>query len=344
MKNKGRKWRRFLGLAGILAVTLAACTCLGSVQISLGDTASILLCAITGQPAPEGVPAAVLLQVRIPRILCVALVGACLSLCGSAMQSLLQNPLADGATLGVSSGAALGAALAIALNFSPVGQLPFAGTVLCAVCFAFLSMVLVLSLSAWLDRTFSSQTIILLGVVYSMFATSATSLLISFFPEKARTITFWTMGSLSGSTYANALVLLLFFLLFGGALCLGWRELNAFALGEENARNIGVHVSGFKLRTLICVSALTGICVSVGGSIGFVGLIVPHMIRMRFGPNHRQLLPLCAFFGGVFLLLADLVSRTILRPEELPVGVITSLIGTAVFLCIFYSTRKKAGQ
>jgi iron complex transport system permease protein len=148
------------------------------------------------------------------------------------------------------------------------------------------------------------------------------------------------MGSLSGKSYEQCAVLLGGLLLFGGPLLAHGRELNAFAVGEENALNIGVPVRRVKLTVMICASALIGICVSIGGSVAFVGLIIPHIIRLAAGPNHRRLLPLSAFGGAVFLMLADLCARSILSPIELPIGVVTSLIGAVVFIVIFYRSRK----
>ena len=256
------------------------------------------------------------------------------------MQGLLRNPLADGSTLGVSSGAALGAVIAIAfgLNFP---SLPFAGTTVMAVLFAFGSLALILALAYRLDYSLSTNTIILIGVIYSMFVSSAMSILVTFASDKLKSITFWTMGSFQGSTYGNAALLAAALAVCGTILCLHARELNAFAIGEDNARNIGVNVRRAKLTVLVAVSVLIGVCVSVGGTIGFVGLVTPHMVRMLSGPNHKRLLPASMLSGATFLLLADLAARTVLRPRELPIGVVTSLIGAVVFIFIFYQTGKE---
>ena len=211
---------------------------------------------------------------------------------------------------------------------------------LLAMVFAFLSLALILSMAYVLDRSLSTNSIILIGVIFSMFASSVMSLIISFAGDKVRTITFWTMGSLSGTGYAHTRILLAALLVCGGVILRCGRELNAFALGEDNARHIGVNVRRVKLVILVAVSALIGISVSVGGSIGFVGLVVPHMTRMLAGPNHRRLLPASMVFGAVFLMLADLAARTVLSPVELPIGVVTSLVGAAAFVAIFFKTRK----
>ena len=138
----------------------------------------------------------------------------------------------------------------------------------------------------------------------------------------------------------NAAVLAGVLLVCGGIIVLHARELNAFAVGEDNARHVGVDVKRTKLIVLITVSVLIGVCVSIGGTIGFVGLVTPHMVRMIVGPNHKRLLPACLFGGAVFLLLADLVARILLDPLELPIGVVTSLVGAVAFIFIFYRTRK----
>lgn len=342
MKQKPEHFRAFeYGIFLILTLaTLCACVCIGSVSIPLKDTVTVIWNAVTGAPQPEGLATSIILSVRLPRVLCVALTGTALSLAGAAMQGLLKNPLADGSTLGVSSGASLGAVLAIAFGITFPG-LPFAGTMVMAILFAFLSLLIILGLSYKLDYSLSTNTIILIGVIFSMFVSSAMNIIIAFSSEKIKDITFWTMGSLQNSSYKNVLILLGTLLLCGGVLLAHARELNAFAVGEDNARHVGVDVKKTKLVVLISVSILIGVCVSIGGTISFVGLVTPHMVRMLVGPNHKRLLPACAFGGAIFLLLADLVARILLNPIELPIGVVTSLVGAVVFIVIFYQTRKR---
>lgn len=326
-------------LPPVLLMTMLLCVCAGSVPLSPGETLQILWRGLTGTEA-GGSGEAIILRVRLPRVLCVALTGASLSLCGAAMQGLLRNPLADGSTLGVSSGASLGAVLAIVLGMQFPG-LPFAGTMVMAMLFAFGSLALILTLAYALDRSLATGTIILIGVVFSMFVSSLMNLLITFAGEKIKSITFWTLGSLSGSTYVNALTLLLALTVCGGVLLALGGALNAFALGEEQAQHLGVSVRRVKLTVMVAVSVLLGVCVSIGGTIGFVGLVIPHMVRLVLGPDHRRLLPASLLAGAVFLLLADLVGRTLLSPIELPIGVVTSLVGAVAFLVIFYRSRKR---
>ena len=342
MKKRPEHFRLFeyLIFAGITLVIMCACICIGSVDIPLRDTLTVLKNALTGAPQPQNLAVSIILSVRLPRVFCVALSGTALSLAGAAMQGLLKNPLADGSTLGVSSGASLGAVIAIAFGIT-FPQLPFAGTMVLAVVFAFLSLMIILGLSYKLDCSLSTNTIILIGVIYSMFVSSAMNVIIAFSGDKVKDITFWTMGSLQNASYQNALVLAVALVVCGGILIGHATELNAFAVGEDNARHVGVDVRKTKLTVLITVSILIGVCVSIGGTISFVGLVTPHMVRMIAGPNHKRLLPATAFGGAIFLLLADLVARVLLRPLELPIGVVTSLIGALVFIFIFYQTRKR---
>jgi len=322
-----------------LLAAMLLCICVGSVSLPLKDTMVTLWNALWGLPVPQGISKSIILSVRLPRILCVALIGASLSLCGAAMQGLLRNPLADGSTLGVSAGASLGAVLALAFGVS-IPFLPYGGTMGMAMLFAFLSLSLILFLAYTLDRSLSTNSIILIGVIFSMFVSSLMSLVIAFSGEQLKSITFWTMGSMSSSNYTYAAILA-FALAICASIVLHYaRELNAFAVGEDNARHIGVNVRKVKLIILITISILIGVCVSIGGTIGFVGLVVPHMARMITGPNHKRLLPASLFFGAIFLLLADLVGRTLLSPIELPIGVVTSLVGSVMFVIIFYRTRK----
>lgn len=323
----------------IMLATALLCVCVGSVNIPVSDTLTAIWNTIFKLPIPEGISQSIIVFVRLPRVLCVALVGAALSVCGGAMQGLLRNPLADGTTLGVSSGASLGAALAIAFGINIPG-IGFATTIAMAMLFAFLSLVLILSLAYKLDYSLSTNTIILIGIVFTMFASSIMSLIITFAGEHIKSILFWTMGSLSGSSYTNALTLLGALILFGTVILRYSRELNAFAIGEDNARHVGVNIKKVKLVVLITVSALIGVCVSISGTIGFVGLVIPHMTRIVVGPNHRRMLPMTLIAGATFLMLADLVGRVLLSPLELPIGVVTSFVGSIVFLYIFYSGKK----
>ena len=329
----------YIAFIAVMFATMVICICAGSVSIDPMDTLGLIWRAITRQPIEASATSSIILSVRLPRVLCVALSGAALSICGGAMQGLLKNPLADGSTLGVSSGASLGAVISIAFGITIPG-LPFDGSMILAIAFAFLSLIIILSLAYKLDYSLATNTIILIGVIFSMFVNSVLSLIITFASDRVKEITFWTMGSLAGTSYENVLVLLIALLICGTIILRYARELNAFAVGEENAQHIGVDVKKVKMIIMVSVSALIGVCVSIGGTIGFVGLVTPHMVRMIVGPNHKRLLPASIFGGATFLMLADLVARILLNPLELPIGVVTSFVGALLFIYIFYQTRR----
>ena len=331
----------YLLFTAVTLATVVFCICVGSVTIPLKDTLTVIFAAVSGKEIPNGLAKSIILSVRIPRVLCVSLVGASLSLCGAAMQGLLKNPLADGSTMGVSSGAALGAVVAIAFDVSIPG-LPVSGRTGMAILFAFLSLLFILTLTYRLDSSLSTNTIILIGIVFSMFVSSISNFIITMVGDKVKNITFWTMGSLQNSSYLNAAIAAVPLAVCGAILFRRADELNAFSVGEDNARNIGVNVRRVKLTVLICISVIIGACVSLSGTIGFVGLVTPHILRGILGPNHRRLLPACTFGGTVFLLLADLICRTVLSPRELPIGIITSFVGAIVFVFIFYKQRRRS--
>lgn len=339
-KREGFSSVQYLLFIIITVSALLVCIVAGSVNIPIKDTVRIILDSILGREVPPSAFKAIILSVRLPRVICVALEGAALSLCGACMQGLLQNPLADGSTMGVSSGAALGAVLSLAFGITVPGfeQL---GTMGMSMLFACLSLFMILSLAYRLDNSLATYTIILIGVIFSMFVSSILSLVVTFAPDRAKNIMFWTMGSLASTSFSDAVILLISLIVFGGILLSLSRELNAFAIGEQNALHVGVDVKKVKLVVLIAVSAMIGVCVSIGGTIGFVGLVIPHMTRLVVGPNHKKLLPACLFVGATFLMLADLVARTILNPRELPIGVVTSFIGSITFIYIFYNSRRK---
>lgn len=328
-------------MAAAVVGTFLLCVCAGSVAVPVGETLRIIGSLLRRVPLEHGAAASIIATVRLPRVLCTALTGASLSLCGCAMQGLLRNPLADGGTLGVSGGASLGAVLAILLGISVPG-LPFAGTAVMAMLFAFLSLCLVLLLAFQTDRTLHTNTIILMGVIYSMFVSAVMNLLVTFAGNKLRTVTFWTMGSLASATWAEVWLLLGALVVFGTVLLMMAGPLNVLSVGEEQALHLGVDVRRVKLTVMIAASALIGVCVSVGGSIAFVGLVTPHILRLLTGPDHKRLMAGCLSGGAVLLMLCDLCARTLLAPLELPLGAVTSLIGACVFVWVLL--RRKGGQ
>lgn len=332
---------KYFILALSLVFVMGLAIMIGSVPISLKDTYQVVFCSIFNH-IPASIPnqvVSIIIKIRLPRVLTAALVGAALSLSGATMQGLLKNPLADGSTLGVSSGASLGAVLAIAFssNHIMVSKIGISGM---SIIFAFLSMILILGLTHIIDYSMSTNTIILIGVIYSMFTSSITSLIITIASNKVKNIVFWSMGSLSSVGYDDVISLSVMLFISVIVLLRYSSELNAFAISEENARHIGVNVKKVKLIIMIMVSAMIGITVSICGTISFVGLIIPHITRLLTGPNHKKLLPMSIFIGAIFLVIADLISRTIVSPSELPIGVITSFVGAILFVYIFYRMKK----
>ena len=253
MKNCSDRfsWRACALLSLALMAAMLLCICAGSVSVPLDDTLITMWNTLWGKEVPMGISKNIILNVRLPRVVNVALVGAALSLCGAAMQGLLHNPLADGSTLGVSSGAALGAVIALAFGVSIPG-VTNGGVMVMAMVFAFLSLVMILSLAYALDRSLSTNSIILIGVIFSMFASSIINLIISFAAEHIKSITFWTMGSLSGTNFGHSRILTLAVVLCGAVILRYARELNAFAIGEPSARllpQVRIHLcQGFSHR------------------------------------------------------------------------------------------------
>lgn len=332
------KFHHYLIFGIVLLLGMIVSLGIGSVSIPINEIFTILISKIKNEEVVSAA-SSIILAVRLPRVITTALVGASLALSGAAMQGLLRNPLAEGGTLGVSSGAALGAVIAIAYNIRIPG-IPFGGTVAMAIIFAFISILIILSLSYKLDFSLSTNTIILLGVIYSMFASSVRSFIIVFSTSKLESITSWSLGSLAGSTYEGALIIFLVLGIFGTVIISKSKELDAFAISEENAAHIGVDVRKVKLVIMVSISAIIGVSVAFSGSIGFVGLIIPHIMRRLVGPSHVKLLIVTAVGGSLFLLFADLIARTVLSPIELPIGVITSFIGSILFVYIYYSLRR----
>jgi len=350
-RNDGKKtlqwvWPKkilYIAFFAMLIFAFLLSVSVGSVDISLSDTTRILLNKGFGMGNIANIPdnlSVIIEQVRLPRVILAALVGAALSISGTSMQGLLRNPLADSSTLGVSSCAALGAVLAIATGFQ-LPLFPYLGIAVMSVLFAFGSFFIIMALSYKIDRNLSTNTIILTGVIISMFAGSIISFIVSISGEQMKSIVFWTMGSFSGRGWEYVGLVSPFIIIGVIGLLRYSSELNAFALGEEKAGYIGVDTKKVKYRILVYVSILVGVSVSVSGTIAFVGLVIPHITRMLVGPNHKELMPLSLVTGSTFMIITDLVSRTILRPSELPIGVVTSLIGSVIFIYIFYSQRRK---
>ncbi|QDY44907.1 iron ABC transporter permease [Planococcus glaciei] len=290
-------------------------------------------------PKSDEAAANILWNIRMPRVVLAGLVGASLAIAGAAFQGLLKNPLADPYTLGVSSGASVGAVMTLFFGIS----VPFLGNYTLPVMSmlgALATMFAVMSFAKLVDRSMKMETVILTGIIFSSFLGSVISLMIALTGEELRQIIGWLLGSVSMRGWPYVQMSLPFMLIGSFLLWLQRRELNAMLFGEERAQHLGVDVKKSKLMILISGSVLTGSAVAVSGTIGFVGLVVPHMTRLVWGSDHRHVLPLSFINGAALLIICDLVSRTIISPTELPIGVITAFIGAPVFAFIFFRQRK----
>lgn len=326
----------------LLAVWLSLA--LGPVSLPLFDTLRAGLRLLGVPIAADGLEQAELIlgQIRLPRTLLGLTVGAVLALSGVAMQGLFRNPLADPGLVGVSSGAALGAAVAI-VGSTWLGGIPevFAPYLL-SVC-AFLGGLGVTALVYRLGRRdgqTSVATMLLAGIALTALASSVVGLF-TYLADDAtlRTLTFWNLGSLNGASYQRLWPLLI--VAVGVALWLPRRAaaLNALLLGESEARHLGFDVERIKLELVLCTALGVGAAVAAAGLIGFIGLVVPHLMRLLVGPDHRVLLPASLLAGAGLLLLADLIARLLLAPAELPIGIVTALIGAPFFLFLLVRGR-----
>ncbi|RST07671.1 iron ABC transporter permease [Streptomyces sp. WAC07149] len=335
-----RRGLTLLLLAAALAVSIVAGLALGPVRIPPGQVLDIVL----GGPGARGAFASIVWDVRMPRVLLGAVVGAGLAVTGAVLQALVRNPLADPFLLGASSGASAGAVLVIV---SGAGAAAAAGGLgLPAAAFAG-SLAALLAVYALARRggTMTTGRLILAGVAvqYVLSALTSLVLVLSAKPDQLRTALFWTLGGLGGARW-DELALPAAALLAGTALLTALaRPLDLLLAGEEGARTLGLDTGRFRAAVFVLASLVVGVLVAYSGAIGFVGLMVPHAARMAVGAGHRALLPVAALAGAVFLVLADLVARTAAAPEEVPVGVVTALVGGPFFLWMLRRTSRTEG-
>jgi iron complex transport system permease protein len=323
----------FLLIIGLSAVIVVS-TGMGYIKIPVAAVAKIILTKISGQLSLiEGLDKlfpVIVIDVRLPRILSAAIVGGGLAISGVVFQGILLNPLADPYTLGVSAGAALGASLALLLNIGLLGSysvplFAFAGAV------GTLLFVIYLSSSS---GGVSSNNLILSGIIVAAIISAGISFLKYLADEQVAVIIFWLMGSFGSKTWMDVLLILP---MVGIGFCVFIfyaRDLNLMSLGNRTASSLGVDTRRVTITLLITASLVTAICVSVSGIIGFVGLLVPHMMRLIAGPDNRRLVPVSLLAGAILLLAADTITRTLL-PSEVPIGVLTALIGGPFFCYIF---------
>ena len=323
-------------LAGVMGVSLS----LGAVTIPLSKSWPILLHHFFGLGPDSGWTASdssIILDLRLPRTISGVLVGAALALAGAVLQAILRNPLADPFILGISSGAAVGGVLAIlfGLGSTFLGSYGIPGAAFGGALFTLFLVYYI----ARVEGRIPTYTILLAGVIVSSFFSAIIMFLISVTSnEQIYNVTFWLMGNLEHLASQSLGGIFLYLLVGSSVLFALAKDLNLMVLGEETASEMGVEVERVKKVAFVFAALITGVIVSVSGLIGFVGLIVPHGVRMIWDPDHRFLLPASALVGGMLLVVADTLARTVLAPSEIPVGVVTAMGGAPFFV---YLLRKK---
>lgn len=324
-----------LAIALVLSISIALT--IGPANLSLGEVWGSVGAHLTGSGSPLSVLRdGIVWELRLPRILTGAAVGAGLALVGAIMQALTRNQLADPYLLGISSGASLGAVTVLLLGAALV--LPLAAFV-----GALLALGATLALAGSFGRITPTRTV-LAGVAVSSLATALTSFVIFWAAtgDSYREVLSWLLGSLAGARWEAVLIAGGALVVVGLPLVLTGRLLDAFALGDTTAASLGIPVQGVRWTLLAASALLTGALVSVSGAIGFVGLVLPHAVRLLVGPGHRALLPLSALVGAVFLVWADTLARTVFEPRELPVGIVTAIVGAPVFAALLVRRRSEA--
>jgi iron complex transport system permease protein len=330
------------GLALLLLAVSAASLGSGAAGLTLADLAGAFR---EGGLDPRS--AVILWDIRLPRLAMGVLVGGALALSGALLQGLFRNPLADPGIVGVGAGASLGAVVAIVLGgLLPPGLAALAGLHLVplAAFLGGLGVTLLLYRLATNAGQTSVAVLLLAGIALAAFAGAATGILIYLADDRQlRDVTFWSMGSLAGASWgriASALPLILPALLAAPFLA---RGLNALALGEAQALHLGIRVQLLKRLAIFVTAAATGAAVAISGGIGFIGIVVPHLLRLAGGPDHRALLPQSLLLGATLLIGADMIARTIVAPAELPIGIVTACLGAPVFLWILLGRRGLSG-
>ena len=333
----------FAALFLLLAAAIVASVMIGAVRV----TPFTLIRALLHEISPESVQPpsqqdlTIALHIRLPRVSTAFLVGASLSICGVTMQGLFRNPMASPDILGITAGGSLGAVVAINTGMFALGAIFLP---IFAMIGALLASILIYIISSYRGKT-SLLFVVLAGLAVSSFFNGIVSAILLFSKQyEVSQFIFWTMGSFDGRMWKH-IVLPLPFLLPGiAALAFFARDLNMFALGEENAYSLGMRVEWMK-RIILGISALvTGVAIAIGGPVGFVGLLVPHLFRFLVGPDHRVLIPAAALGGATFLILADLIGRIILPPFEVRVGIVTAVVGSPYFLYLIIRYQRKGIQ
>lgn len=317
-------------------------TSIGSSNTSLLNIISIIGYKALGIPLAKDINASdisIIWNLRLPRVLLAFIVGGSLSVSGAVVQSVLRNPLASPYTLGVSSGASLGVGLLIISGFS----IPLLGKLtlpLIGFLYGLLTVLIIVKFASLVDKTMSTSTIILSGMVFSLFCNAILTTITALCSEDIKSITLWQMGSFSMKGWSYVQIGLPFFIVGVIGIMRYCIEMDILSFGEDQAKSVGVDTSTVKKYLLIFSAILTGCAVALSGTIGFVDLIVPHLVRRILGARHSYVIPTCIILGGCFMVITDLVARTIIIPSELPVGAITALIGAPFFAYIYFKKPK----
>lgn len=343
-----REGMTLAALAAMLLLLAVVAVGIGAVGITPPQALRIIAdaCGIT-TGGFEARQANVLLTIRLPRVLLAILIGAGLGVSGGGMQAIFRNPLADPALVGVSAGAALGAVTTIVLGKLIFGALTGAAAIFSLPVASFAGGLLATALVyriAMRGGRASITGMLLAGIAVNAMAGALTGIL-TFLASDAqlRTITFWTMGSLGGASWSSLGAIAPFLLASIIIVPRLWSRLNIIALGEGEARHLGVDVERLRRWVVILVALAVGASVAVAGIIGFIGLVAPHLLRLIIGPNHRHLLPGSALLGALLLLAADLIARTAVIPAELPIGAVTALLGAPMFIWLLVRERREEG-
>lgn len=340
LKTKTQKLLGLLVLIIGLSILIVFAVGFGAVQIPWREVVRIMMDGVFGRTSIDEHSRFIVLNLRIPRILMAVMVGMLLSLVGTSYQAVFKNPMADPYLLGTSSGAALGATLALLLP-----QLQVFGYFGVTV-FAFIGAIattLIVYFLAKSGNQISTVSLLLSGIIMSSFLSAIISLLMIFHHEEIAMIYNWTLGSFNGASWSG-LKLAAPILGFGIFVMSFWaKDLNVLLLGDAQAYSLGIHAQNVKRKILILSSILAAVAVSMSGIIGFVGLIVPHFFRMIVGPDHRYLLLYATVGGGGFLLLCDTIARSLLSNAEIPVGVVTAILGAPFFMILLYRTKQGKG-
>jgi iron complex transport system permease protein len=333
--------RPYLLNALLLCVALLLSVAVGVVYIPVVDIARYILDAISFQTDPgvlTDTMATIVLQLRLPHTILIALAGAALAASGAAYQGLFQNPLADPYLIGVASGAGLGAVLAMSINW-PSNLLGFFTIPVAAFVGGSITVILVYSLARF-GNVLSTTNLILAGVAVGSFASALTSFIMLRSEGEVRRAIAWLLGGSTLSGWAPVLASLPYIIICMGLLLASGHALNVLQFGDEQAQQLGLPVERVKILVILAASLATATAVSFTGVIGFIGLIVPHLIRLLWGPDYRNLLPLSILGGASALLIADLLARTLIAPQEIPVGVITALAGAPFFLWVLRRSQR----